>query len=144
MLIKHALILFFLFTTKILSAAELINLTANDVSNELNNKALVIDIRTPQEWQKTGIIPGSHPIKFFDKNGKSNAKQWLAAVKQLQTSPNQEIILVCHSGGRSGKVGHYLTGQLNMSHVSHLSNGISSWLKENRPTQKMCSPTQTC
>ncbi|MCF7971513.1 MAG: rhodanese-like domain-containing protein [Methylococcaceae bacterium] len=144
MLIKYAFILFFLFTTKTLSAAELINLTANDINNKLNNNALVIDIRTPEEWQQTGVIPGSHPIMFFDKDGKSDTKQWLAAVKQLQTSPDQEIILVCRSGGRSGKVGHFLTDQLNMSHVSHLANGISSWLKEKRPTQKMCSPTQTC
>ncbi len=144
MLIKYTLIFFFLFITKILSAAELINLTANDLSNELHNNALVIDIRTPQEWQQTGIIPGSHPIMFFNKNGKYNAEQWLASVRQLQTSSDQEIILVCHSGGRSGKVGHYLTDQLNLSHVAHLANGISSWLKENRPTQKMCSPTQTC
>lgn len=144
MLIKHALILFFLFSTKILSAAELIDLTANDVSNELNNKALVIDIRTPQEWQKTGIIPGSHPLMFFDKEGKYNAKQWLTEIKKLQTSPNQEIILVCQSGRRSGKVGHYLTNQLKMSHIAHLAHGMASWLKEKRPTQKMCSPTQTC
>jgi len=144
MLIKHAFILFFLFATKILSAAELINLTTTDVSNELNNNALVIDIRTPQEWQQTGIISGSHPVMFFDRNGKYDAEKWLAEVKKLQTSPDQEIILVCRSGGRSGKAGNFLTNQLNMSHVSHLSNGISSWLKEKRPTQKMCSPTQTC
>ncbi|MBE0469503.1 MAG: rhodanese-like domain-containing protein [Methyloprofundus sp.] len=142
--IKYPLALFLLFTTKILCAAELINLSANDLSNELHSNALVIDIRTPEEWQQTGVIPGSHPIMFFDKNGKSDAEQWLTAVKQLQTSPDQEIILVCRSGGRSGKVGHYLTDQLNMSHVSHLASGISSWLKEKRPTQKMCSPTQTC
>ncbi|MDT8425071.1 MAG: rhodanese-like domain-containing protein [Methyloprofundus sp.] len=133
-----------MFTTKILCAAELINLSANDLSNELHSNALVIDIRTPEEWQQTGVILGSHPIMFFDKEGKSDAEQWLAAVKQLQTSPDQEIILVCRSGGRSDKVGHYLTDQLNMPHVSHLASGISSWLKEKRPTQKMCSPTQTC
>jgi len=144
MSIKYLLGLFFLLATKILCAAELINLTASDLSNELNNNALVIDIRTPQEWQQTGIISGSHPVMFFDRNGKYDAEKWLTEVKKLQTSPDQEVILVCQSGGRSGKVGHFLTDQLNMSHISHLSNGISSWIKEKRPTQKMCSPTQTC
>jgi len=144
MLIKYTLIFLFLFNIQTLTAAELINLTANEVNNGLSKSALVIDIRTPQEWQKTGLIPGSHPINFFDKNGKHNTNQWLAEVRKLQTSPEQEIILVCHSGSRSGQVGHYLTDQLNMSNVSHLANGISSWIREQRPTQKMCSPTQTC
>ena len=144
MLIKYTLIFFFLLSTKILTAAELINLTTNDINDKLTQNALVIDIRTPQEWQQTGIIPGSHPVKFFDRNGKYDADQWLAAVKHLQTSPDQEIILVCRSGGRSGKVGNLLTQKLDMSNVSHLESGISAWIKEKRPTEKTCTPTQTC
>ena len=144
MLIKYTLIFFFLFSTKILTAAELINLTTSDVSDKLIQNALVIDIRTPQEWQSTGIIPGSHPVKFFDKNGKYDTDQWLTAVKQLQSSPDQEIILVCRSGGRSGKVGNLLTQKLNMPNISHLQNGIFSWIREKRPTEKACTPTQTC
>ena len=144
MFIKYTFIFVFLFSTKILTAAELINLTTSDVSNKLTENALVIDIRTPQEWQNTGIIPGSHPVKFFDKNGKYDADQWLTTVKQLQTSPDQEIILVCRSGGRSGRVGNLLTQKLNLSNVSHLQNGISSWIREKRPTETACTPTQTC
>lgn len=144
MSIKYTLLFFFLFSTNILSAAELVNLTTTDVSNKLIQNALVIDIRTPQEWQSTGIIPSSHPIKFFDRNGKYDAELWLTAVKELQTSPDQEIILVCRSGGRSGRVGNLLTQKLNMQNVSHLSNGISSWIKEQRPTEEACTPTQTC
>lgn len=127
-----------------LVAAELINLSPNDVGQKLTKDALVIDIRTSQEWQSTGIIPGSHPVQFFDQNGKYNAEQWLSTVKQLQTSPDQEIVLVCHSGGRSGHVGQYLTDTLKISNVSHLQNGISSWIKEKRPTEKVCTPTINC
>ncbi|GAW86727.1 conserved hypothetical protein [Bathymodiolus platifrons methanotrophic gill symbiont] len=144
MSIKHALIFLFIFSSKTLIAAELINLTTNEVNNKLTQDALVIDIRTPAEWQRTGIIPGSHPVKFFDKNGKFDADKWLATVKQLQSSPDQAIILVCQSGRRSGRVGHYLTDKLDMSNVSHLQNGISSWIKEKRPTETSCAPTQTC
>jgi len=142
--IKYIFIFLFLFSSKILIAAELINLSTSDVNKKLTQNALIIDIRTPQEWQNTGIIPGSHPVKFFDKNGKYDAEQWLTTVKQLQTSPDQAIILVCRSGGRSGKVGHYLTDNLGISNVSHLTNGISSWIKEKRPTEKACISTQTC
>ena len=127
-----------------LSAAELTNLTPGQVDNNLSQNALVIDIRTPQEWQTTGIIPGSHPVNFFDQNGKYNTQRWLAEVQKLQSSPDQEIILVCHSGGRSGKVGNLLSEKLDMSNVSHLQNGISSWIKEQRPTEKACTTTQAC
>ena len=127
-----------------LSAAELTNLTPGQVNNNLSQDALVIDIRTPQEWQTTGIIPGSHPVNFFDQNGKYNTQQWLAEVQKLQSSPDQEIILVCHSGGRSGKVGNLLAGKLNMPHVSHLQKVIASWIKEKRPTENTCTATQTC
>lgn len=142
--LKLSFILLFLFSSKALIAAELINLSTGDVSNKLNKNVLVIDIRTPQEWQNTGIIPGSHPVKFFDQNGKYNTQAWLETVQELQTSPDQEIILVCRSGGRSGKVGKLLTDKFNMSNVSHLENGISSWIKEQRPTDKTCTATQTC
>lgn len=144
MFIKYTLIFLFLFSTKILTAAELINLTANDVSDKLTQSALVIDIRTPQEWQSTGIIPGSHPVNFFDRNGRYDAELWLETVRKLQSSPEQEIILVCHSGSRSGRVGNLLTQKLNMPNVSHLANGISSWIKEKRPTEKTCTSTQIC
>ena len=144
MLIKYALVFSLLFSSTLLTGAELINLSTTDISDKLTQNALVIDIRTPQEWQSTGIIPGSHPVKFFDRNGKYDTEQWLAAVKQLQTSPDQEIILVCRSGGRSGRVGKLLAQQLNMPNISHLSNGISSWIREKRPTETACTPTQTC
>lgn len=134
----------FLFNSNILGATELINLSPSEVNNNLGKNALVIDIRTPQEWQNTGIIPGSHPVSFFDQNGNYNIEQWLAEVQELRSSPDQEIILVCHSGGRSGRVGKLLTEELSMSHVSHLQNGISAWIKEQRPTEKACTPTQTC
>ena len=143
-LISYTLIFFFLFSSHLLNAAELTNLTPDQLNNDLTEEALVIDIRTPQEWQKTGIIPGSHPLSFFDQNGKYNTQQWLAEVQKLQSSPDQEIILVCHSGGRSGRVGNLLSEKLNMPNVSHLQNGISSWIKEQRPTEKACTPTQTC
>lgn len=142
--IKSILILCFILSTRVLIAGELINLNTEAVSNKLSQSALVIDIRTPGEWQSTGIIPGSHPVKFFDRNGKYDVEQWLATVQKLQKSPDQEIILVCRSGGRSSRVGNLLTQQLNMSNIAHLENGISSWIKERRPTESVCSATKTC
>jgi len=142
--IKRIILLLALFISPILSAEPLSNINASEVSEKIKAGALVIDVRTPQEWKKTGIIPGSHPLSFFDKNGKSDPEAWVNQMQSLKSSADQEVVLVCHSGGRSGRVGSYLSQKLNMSHVSHLSTGITSWLRERRPTQATCDTTQTC
>ena len=54
------------------------------------------------------FVPWARAFRFV-KNGKFDAEKWLATIKQLQSSPDQAIILVCQSGRRSGRVGHYLT-----------------------------------
>jgi len=144
MFIKYTLIGLFLLVSPLINAAELTNLTPRDIQNKTIKDALVIDIRTPPEWQKTGMIPNSQPLTFFDKKGKYDTKKWLAEVKKLRTSPDQAIILVCQSGNRSGKVGHLLAEKLNMPHIYHLSSGMSSWVKEQLPTKKSCSALHTC
>ncbi len=144
MRITQILLLLSIFISPILSAETLTNLNTAEVKSKISTGALVIDIRTPQEWQKTGLIPGSHPLSFFDNNGKSDPEKWVNTLQSLKTSADQEVILVCHSGGRSGRVGTYLSGQLNMPHISHLSTGISSWLREKHPIQAACSTTKTC
>jgi rhodanese-related sulfurtransferase len=144
MSLKHLLIILSLFIPCYSYAVELHNLNPNEVQESALKNALIIDIRTPREWQQTGVIPGSHLVTFFDKNGKYDAEKWLAKVKSLQSSPDQHIILVCRSGTRSGRVGNFLTQKLNMSNVSHLANGISAWLREKRPTETACTATKTC
>jgi len=141
---KYTFILLAFLISPLINAAELTNLSPKDIQNKTTKNALIIDIRTPSEWQKTGLIPNSQPLTFFDKNGNYNTKKWLSEVKKLQSSPNQAIILVCQSGNRSGRVGHFLAEKLNMPHIYHLSTGISSWVKEQLPTKKACSALHTC
>ncbi len=141
---KYTFILLAFLISPIVNAAELSNLSPKGVQKKMTKDALIIDIRTPQEWQKTGVIPHSQLLTFFDKNGKYDTKKWLTEVKKLQSSPDQAIILVCQSGNRSGKVGHFLAKRLNMPHIYHLSTGISSWLKEKLPTERACLALHTC
>lgn len=144
MLISRLLLLFSIVISPVISAENLTNLNTSEVKEKINAGALVIDIRTAQEWQQTGLIPSSHPLNFFDKNGKSDPDKWISTLQSLKTSEDQEVILVCHSGSRSGRVGTYLSSRLNMSHISHLSTGISSWLREKRSTQPTCTISKTC
>lgn len=126
-------------------ADELIDLSVEQVQAMQNDgEALMIDIRTEQEWQSTGIIPSSHKLEFFNKQGKYDAEQWLNELTKLQSSPDQPVILVCRSGNRSGMVGQYLTQQLGMKNVYHLSNGIQAWIKKGKKLDNVCLNQIAC
>lgn len=63
--------------------------TKTDYSELLNNGAIVVDVRSPQEF-KSGHVKGSKNIPL---------QQISASLKQLK---GKEVILVCLSGGRAG------------------------------------------
>ncbi|WP_445371268.1 rhodanese-like domain-containing protein [Methylomonas sp. HW2-6] len=122
-----------------LQAAELGELDTEQLGTmQQNQNALVVDIRTPQEWQATGLIPGSHKLQSFDADGKFDQQKWLADLEKLKTSPDQPVILVCRSGNRSTKVGKMLSEQPGMPKVYHLNNGIQSWIRSGRPVAPDC------
>ncbi len=115
----------------------LLSLAANaqvtDLSNEqmkqmLNENIPVIDIRRPDEWQATGVIPGSHLMTFFDARGKYDLKKWLAELNRI-VAKNEKFILVCRSGNRTSQVAHYLDARLGYTHVYHLKKGMTNWIR---------------
>jgi len=133
------------FFSSLLSAAELGNLSADQlISLQKTQNALVIDIRTENEWNATGIIPDSHKLQFFSANGKHDAKKWLSDLSQLKTSAEQPVILVCRSGSRSNMVGNMLAKQQGMKNIFHLANGIMPWIKAGNKIQNQCQSKLAC
>ncbi len=120
-------------------AAELGKVTPEQLLEmQKNSNAIVIDVRTPSEWQSTGLISDSYKVEAFDSTGNFDEKAWLSKVENIRKSPNQPIILVCRSGNRSGKVGEVLTQQLGMDNVYHLSSGIQSWFNSGHSLSPNC------
>ena len=93
----------------------------------------VIDIRTPEEWDATGIIEGSHLLTFFDAQGNYDARAWLSALSDIAGS-DEPVAIICHSGGRSDIVSRFLDGQVGYRHVHDVNRGISQWIAEGYPT----------
>lgn len=87
-------------------------------------KGVILDIRTPEEWQNTGIIPGAITKNFRDPDFK-------AYLKNLDS--NKQYYVYCHSGGRSAKASEIMKG-LNLK-VIDLHEGIIGWKKKNFPTK---------
>ena len=128
-----------------LFAADLIELTPNQLETmQKQQQLVVVDIRTEQEWATTGIIPQSHQLQFFDKDGQYDVEKWLLRLKLLQKNQDQPLVLVCRSGNRSEKLGQMLINDFGMKNVYHLSNGIISWMKENKTMEKYCQFNSGC
>lgn len=133
-----ALLLSFLLGSTVM-AAELETVTPEQLLEmQQNQNALVVDIRTEAEWQASGIISNSHKLQSFNNQGEFDPEKWLAALEQMKSSPDQPVILVCRSGNRSGKIGAFLTQQLDMKNIYHLENGLQSWVKSGHPVSPNC------
>jgi rhodanese-related sulfurtransferase len=110
----------------------------------VNGSLTLIDIRSPQEWEKSGIPKGSIPVTMHNPAGKSAfRKAVLAAVKGDRMRP---IALICAVGGRS----HWAQGYLKkhgFTQVVDVSEGMfgrgktmPGWLKRDLPVE----PCKTC
>lgn len=80
-------------------------------------KAIVIDVRTPAEWQQ-GVIAGAD--LFMDYNSPTFQQQ-LAKLDKSKT-----YIVYCRSGGRSAGASQVMVDS-GFKNVINMQGGISSW-----------------
>ena len=77
-------------------------------------KPLVIDVREAWELQLASIPDVVH-VPMNELPGRLS-----------EFSRDAETIVMCHAGGRSMRVAHFLTNQ-GFTNVANLSGGISAW-----------------
>ncbi|MBM3560224.1 MAG: rhodanese-like domain-containing protein [Alphaproteobacteria bacterium] len=66
-----------------------------------DGKLTIIDIRTPAEWQKTGIAPDARLVDWQDPHGTGG---FIAEVlKTVDGDKTRPIAMICRSGGRSAR-----------------------------------------
>ncbi|MGB5918562.1 rhodanese-like domain-containing protein [Arcobacter sp.] len=106
------------------------------LQNKIDKNIILIDIRTPPEWEELGIVPTSKKIMFFDEKGKYDVQSWLNQFSKYVKDKNQPFVLICRSGNRTSLVGEFLSKQMGYKNVFHLEHGIKSWIKENRKIEK--------
>lgn len=109
--------------------AEVIDISIDEMQSLMtSDDIVVIDVRTPREWQQTGIVAGSLPIMFFDERRKPLAQEWLDQAS-AHIASNQELILICRTGNRSKIIANYLTQQHGYERVYNVKKGITQWLR---------------
>jgi len=102
-------------------------LSANELAASPDGKILV-DIRRPEEWRTTGVIEGSHLLTFH----KEDIAGWLSALTKL-ASPEDDLVLICRTGTRTGIILDFLYGQTPYQQARHLDGGMLDWIDHDLP-----------
>ncbi|ADZ69209.1 FKBP-type peptidyl-prolyl cis-trans isomerase [Polymorphum gilvum] len=87
----------------------------------------VIDIRMPDEWKQTGVVPGSHLITFFNAQGQVNP-EFGTELQKVVSGPDAEVIFICRTGNRSSVLAKYLAEQAGFTRIANVEKGIVDWI----------------
>ena len=104
---------------------------STEVLKMLKRGVPVIDIRRQDEWVETGVIEGSHLMTAFDQNGvvKHDFPESFSRLVQKE----QEVVLICHSGGRTFFMTRTLNQKLGYKKLFDANLGIVDWRKKGLP-----------
>lgn len=136
------------FTT-FFAHAEVINIDNAELAKLIASGVPLIDIRTPAEWEETGIIKGSNLVTFFDERGQADAPAWLNKVLPIAKA-DQPVIIICRSGNRTKPVTLFMSQQAGYSKVYNVKSGLKDWIKNGGEvvpaTQSIaaCRSAKTC
>ena len=81
-------------------------------ASQVDDDAYLLDVREPDEWA-AGHAPGAYHVPM------------------MQIPTDRDVVVVCRSGGRSGQVVSYLTGN-GWDNVRNLDGGMHSWAASGR------------
>ena len=112
-------------------------MSAPEALKEAENKELVlVDVRSPQEWQETGIATVANPISMHQKG-------FLAKLdKLIGGDKNKKIAVICATGSRSA----YIQGELKKrgyGNVVSVAEGMlggpngKGWIPRGLPVKKI-------
>ncbi len=81
-----------------------------------DNPPIMIDVREPHEWDMQHL-PGVEKVSLGTIPAElDNLRQW----------KDQEVVLICRSGGRSGKATQFLKQQ-GFEKARNLTGGMLAW-----------------
>jgi rhodanese-related sulfurtransferase len=107
------------------------NLSPEDVAREVEEGAILVDVREPTERAEKGYIPGAVEaprgmLEFWaDPSSPYHREEF---------QPDRRIILHCASGGRSALAAAALQ-DLGYQRVGHLDGGLNAWKDSGRPVE---------
>lgn len=113
----------------------LVDLQAKTVEKMIDDNIVMIDVRRPDEWVRTGVIKNAHLMTFFDEYGNHDVENWMKDFKKIVTSKDQTFVLICAHANRTRTIGNFLIEQ-GYKNTAHLFGGMAVWQQELRETIK--------
>lgn len=117
----------------------------NEELKELQKQGVkLVDVRTPAEWKKTGVIKGSLLLPFRMSNGKINPK-FPEDLKRI-AGPKEKVMLICRTGNRTKMASQMMSSRYGYEGIHNVRHGITYWLREKNPTVApvMSEMNKTC
>ncbi len=108
------------------------DITPKELEELKNQGVVLIDIRTPMEWQQTGVVPGSKLLTFFDMYGNYDIDAFMNEFQKLVPTKDTPFVLICRTGSRTSTVGNFLANQMGYTKAMHLAGGIYAWASEGK------------
>ncbi len=128
-------ILISIIALSVAAMSELVTIDNDTLLKMQSQGTPVIDIRTPGEWNKTGIIKGAHKMMFFDEKGQPDMGNWFFELGHLLKDKKQPLIIYCAHANRTKALGKFMDEQLGFTKVYELKGGIENgWIKAKRDT----------
>ncbi|MDA3908987.1 MAG: rhodanese-like domain-containing protein [Sulfurimonas sp.] len=104
----------------ILSATLLASMTNEYPSQKiLDSKIPIVDIRTPGEWEETGIVENSITIMFWNEQGGYDVNAFLTELNK-KVDTKKPFALICRTGSRTKIVADFLAKKLHYDVVNIL------------------------
>lgn len=104
--------------TSLLALAETPILSAPEAQQRIaEGELILLDIRSRQEWQETGIAKGAWPVSMHERDFGERLQAILAVY------PPEQIAMICAVGGRTGHVTSILEKN-GIRGVADLSEGM--------------------
>ncbi|MDC0866261.1 FKBP-type peptidyl-prolyl cis-trans isomerase, partial [Candidatus Pelagibacter sp.] len=97
------------------------SVSSDELIDMIKNNAVALDIRTEEEWDKTGVIKGSFPETAFDKNGKFQVYV-MDKIRALAAAQSQDVnlIFISHDGETASMLANSFSEDLGFTNISVL------------------------
>tara|TARA_Y100000590_G_scaffold468946_1_gene653989 strand:- start:2483 stop:3211 length:729 start_codon:yes stop_codon:yes gene_type:complete len=103
-------------------------ITPKKLYSLIEEGSIVVDIRTKEQWKKTGIIKSSKKITAFTKEGNFEPT-FLKSLKKISNTTSK-IIFVSQKGEISSILANGFVEQLGYKNIYSLKGGIDEWIKK--------------
>lgn len=142
-ILQIALIVFWALSAIAANAGEPIISAAEAYERAARGDLIVVDVRSPGEWRKTGVGKGTTPITMHDPGGL--VVFYENVLKAVGGDKAKPIAMICARGNRSHYIQSFLKQQ-GFTQVLDVSEGMlgrdaaPGWLARALPTE----PCTTC